>query len=658
MFTHLIVRSIFYSVALGIFLFAPTQVWADILLSEVQIEGEKAADEFIEIYNSSDEPSNLNGWSVRKKSASDVTAKGSSLKTFGVNDAIPPKGFFLWANNGGIFKDIADTTTSSGLSDNNSLALYNKNGALIDSLTWGTGHTLPFSPSQFSNPEESESFTRDLEALSWNETKKTTPTNSKGETILVEEEPSPPVDLGPHTILINEVFPNPKEKDDTGEFIELYNPGMERVNLSLWEIQDASVSGKYTFPDGVTIPPLGYLVVTDQQFSLSLNNSDEAVSLYDREKRLVHQVSYKKTKEGVSLNLVDSKLRGGRTPTPGTANSENADPTTRERVPKKGFRDFSIDFSARGKDMDGDALKFSWDFGDGRKSYKEDTSHTYKKAGRFTVTLTTDDGINPVTETFEIKIEKYEAPKLRIVAFMPNPKGKDGDFEWIEIENREKKSVNLNGFGIATGTKRKSVSNHPIRKNFSIEGKSVKRITRSHSLFTLGNERGVIELRAPDGEAIHDVKYKFDKALDDGVILKKEKGKALSIVTPAETDTDEGSNTDDTALPLTILGETPPLDRTAAILEVPVIIKPTVIETEEITTVPDEPTDSTEEASLETPQPVSALLQFSGMQFLTEFFGVKETKNKNALARWEDILNTVLNKWLLDTAVATKLLEG
>ncbi len=640
------IRSIFYTSLIATLLLTPLDTLAAVILSEVQIEGEKAADEFIELYNDSNDSVNLSGWSLRRKSAGDTTAKGSSLKTFGSSDAIPAHGYFLWANSSSLFKDLADTTTGSSLSDNNSLALYDKTGVLIDSLAWGTGHVLPFSPASFDNPDKNKSFTRDLDTLDWSETDETSPTNSRGESFPTEEEPPAPVGPGLQSILINEVFPNPKEKDDAGEFIELYNPTDKIVDLSDWEIRDASASGKYIFPSGSTLPSLGYLVISDKEFSLSLNNSDETVSLYDQSGRLVHQVKYEKTKEGISLNLVGSGLRGARKPTPGSANSENMNPTTRERVPKEGYRDFAIEFHARGKDSDGDSLKFTWDFGDGRKSYKENTTHKYEKTGRYVVTLTTDDGIDTTTESFEIKIAKYEAPKLRIVAFVPNPKGKDSDFEWIEIENRGKKSVNLNGFSIATGTKKKSVSNHPISKDLIIPGKSVRRITRSHSLFTLGNERGIIELRAPDGEVIHDVKYKFDRSLDDDVVLKKEKGKALTLVTlPSEAQKSEAETPE----------ENPDANTPSA--EETMLTPPP---TEESTEAPEaqaqpagDANDTPKESLSKTISP-STGLPLSGISFLARFFGVERGENKNILARWEDVLNTVLNEWLADTAVATR----
>lgn len=507
------------------------------MLSEIQVGGDKAADEFVELYNSGSDPVSLDDYSLRRKSQGDATTKGSSLKTFGSSDTIPAEGYFLWASSAGIFKDHADTTTSGGLSDNNSLGLFDADGDLVEALTWGTGHTLPFSPAQFDNPDKKESFTRDLDDLSWKKTKDISPTNSRGE---VWEEATPPLpDPTPlKSIVINEVFPNPKEKDDLGEFIELYNPLAESVDLSGWEIRDATANGKYVFPSDAKIASLDYLVITDEDFTLSLNNGKETLTLFDAEKRVIHTVSYDKTKEGITLNLVGDKLRGGKTPTPGKANILNTDPVTKERVPKKGYRDIAVEFRAKGSDSDGDQLKYAWDFGDNHKSYKANTSHKYKETGTYTVTLTTDDGTDTTSENFEIKIEKYRAPKLRIVALMPNPEGKDSELEWIEIENREKKTVDLQGFGIATGSKSNKLTNHPIKDTLEIKKKSVKRLTRDDALFTFNNKKGYVELRDPTGEMIDRFKYKFDESLKEGVALKKEKGKPVTLVESTETETE------------------------------------------------------------------------------------------------------------------------
>lgn len=520
--------AMFLAILMAFFCVPPATVSASggPIISLIQIGGDKASDEFVELFNPTDQPINLSGWSLRKKTKSDASVKGSSIKTLGAADGVPAHGHLVWANSTGVFKDFADVTTTGSLSADNSLGLFDQDGVLVDFATWGDGHVAPFGPKNFENLKEKERAARDHPTLSWSISKSPTPTNSLGEKYQ-EELPPPPPPSTSWTVRINEVFPNPKAKGDIGEFIEFYNFGENDIDLSGWTLRDASTTGKYVFPAGKTIMKAGYFVVTDQDFTLSLNNTKEGLSLFDSGGNLVHSVAYEKTKEGVTLNWVNGRLRGGRTPTPGAENTDNTDPVTRERVPKKGYAGVPVDFRARGSDSDGDALKFTWNFGDGHKSYKEKTSHTYEKTGRYAVTLSTDDGIDTAMESFEIEIKKYEYPKLRIVAFMPNPEGKDTEKEWVEIENLGKKEVNLKGFGIATGTKK--LVNHPIRDDFIIEGKSIKRLTREDSLFNLPNQKGKIELRAPDGKVLQKLKYAFDESLDDDVVLRKEKGKRLTV---------------------------------------------------------------------------------------------------------------------------------
>lgn len=189
---------------------------------------------------------------------------------------------------------------------------------------------------------------------------------------------------------------------------------------------------------------------------------------------------------------------------------------------------------ARGRDSDGDHLKYTWNFGDGHKSYKSTTKHTYKKTGRYTITLITDDGHDQTEETFRLSIKKYAPPKLRIIQFMPNPNGRDTDHEWIEIENRTKKSVNLKNFSIATGATSKKLTNHPIRDDLLISGRSRLKLTREHALFTLGNERGRVELRAPDGTVLDGARYRFEHALaDDTLLVAAPKNEVLAVLPSA-----------------------------------------------------------------------------------------------------------------------------
>lgn len=507
----------------------PTEAIAtspDIVLSEVSIAGEKSSDEYIELYNKSATAVDLSGMQLRRKTQS---GSESSLKVFSSHSIISAHGYFLWANSQGIFKTpFADTeTSSSALASDNSIGLFSQSGSdglLIDSLSWGSGALFSPTDTALPNPAKGTALKRDLTTLSWSPTATITPTNSRGEA-WTQPAPEPPL-VPPTTSLpsvrLNEVFANPKGDEVQSEFIELYNASNTEVTLDGFHIKDASKTGDYAFSTGTVIPALGYFVLPRSVSKISLNNSNETLFFTDTNGTLVDLINYTKTKEGISLNYTPTGWRGGP-PTPGAPNQLNTLPETKERVPKKGYRGVPVTMNARGEDTDGDTLKYTWDFGDDHKSYKRETTHTYEKNGTYSITLITTDGSDDVTETFSITITSFPEANVRITSFMPNPSGNDSENEWLIIENRGKKVVDLQGYGIATGWKK--LSNHPIRKSFIIKPKSEAKLTRTFSLFTLPNQKGKIELRSPDGKTIQDIKYKLEKSIPEDAVYSKEKGR-------------------------------------------------------------------------------------------------------------------------------------
>ena len=503
---------------------SPAQATSSLILSEVATRGDTVTDEFIEIRNLSDAPIDLSGMQLRRLTSSGST---SSIKVFGKDATIPAEGYFLFAHSAGRYAlPFADAeSSSSALADNNSIGLYTKSGddgVLLDSVAWGTGALLVPETPRIANPSSGKSLTRDPVTLLWESDTPLTPNNSRGAVYL--ETPTAPPDpalSSTSPVRIHEVLANPKG-DESAEFIELYNPSDALVDISGYRLHDASKTGEYTFPPDSSLPARGYFVLERAVSKLSLNNTNETLSLFDATGAPIDSMTYLKTKEGVSLNATEAGWRGG-TPTPGATNIVNSLPETKEKVPKKGYRGVAITFDARGKDAERSTLKYTWDFGDDHKSYKEKTEHRYEKNGTYQVTLTTTDGSDDVVETFPLKITSLPKPNVRITALVPNPSGKDSDAEWLMIENRGKKAIDLKDYGIATGWKK--LSNHPIRESFIIPPKSERKLTREFSLFTLPNQKGKIELRAPDGKVLQDIKYKLPKAVAEDVIYRKEKGK-------------------------------------------------------------------------------------------------------------------------------------
>jgi signal peptidase I len=124
----------------------PSPVVANhIVISEVQIIGANANQDFIELYNPTDAPVSLTGWRLRKRSASGD--EDSIVQTALNGKTIPAHGYFLWANSqSGYATSIsADVSTTVNIIENNSIALFNGT-TLIDKVGWGNlTDSTPFS---------------------------------------------------------------------------------------------------------------------------------------------------------------------------------------------------------------------------------------------------------------------------------------------------------------------------------------------------------------------------------------------------------------------------------------------------------------------------------------------------------------------------------
>lgn len=330
-------------------------------------------------------------------------------------------------------------------------------------------------------------------------------------------------------IIINEILPNPSGDDSKDEFVELYNSGSQNENLQRWFLMDA---GKHTFVfdanycqvHGCEIGVNSYFKIFSRDYddgNLTLNNTGtESIFLFDPNCDEVSRVSYSGAKENLSYNFDGTNWRWSRFLTPGEKNKFNQLPDSKIKEDKNIYVGVYADFEAQAKDKDKDKLKFTWDFGDGHKSYKKKTRHKYEKAGKYTVTLKIFDGSEEKIKTFKIEVKKLPKAKVKITSLSPNPSGKDSDFEWIEIENKSKSKINLKGWSVATGSKK--LYNHPITEDFVIEKEESKKLTRDICKFTLNNKKNKIELRYPDGKVADKVKYKKEgRSVEEDEIYEK-----------------------------------------------------------------------------------------------------------------------------------------
>ncbi|MEI6211067.1 MAG: Ig-like domain-containing protein [bacterium] len=76
-----------------------------------------------------------------------------------------------------------------------------------------------------------------------------------------------------------------------------------------------------------------------------------------------------------------------------TVTAVNDAPTvTASGTPTSGTAPLAVNFTATGADVDGDALTYAWNFGDGGTASVQNPSHTYASAGSYTSYVTVSDG--------------------------------------------------------------------------------------------------------------------------------------------------------------------------------------------------------------------------------------------------------------------------
>jgi len=332
-------------------------------------------------------------------------------------------------------------------------------------------------------------------------------------------------------VYLNEILPNPKDDEKTGEYIEIFNASNSDADISGWILKDASKT-KYVFPDGAKIEPGKYLVIYRADFKFAMNNSgQETVSLLDKDGKIISSVTYNSAKENISYNFDGAFWHWSRFLTPGEENKFNHAPKIKISKIKNAYAGVPVSFSASVKDKDRDKLKYAWDFGDGHKSYLQNPTHIYLKKKKYIATFMVDDGSEKFAKTLSVKVQSYPKQDVKIVKLNPNPASKATGQESIVLLNNSKKKINLKGWKIATGSKK--LINHIINSDISLRPNETKKITRADAFFYLNNFAMKLELRYPNGKTADKVAYAKEKIAEDE-IYQKTNGKWAWIAPPAE----------------------------------------------------------------------------------------------------------------------------
>ncbi len=110
----------------------------NLMITEVQIRGDSPSESHITIFNQSNNDIDISGFKIRKKSS---TGREYSVRVFPKENKIFAGGYFTWSNSRNDYhlKIDADTWSTAGISNDNSIGLFSPSNKIIDSLAWGDG---------------------------------------------------------------------------------------------------------------------------------------------------------------------------------------------------------------------------------------------------------------------------------------------------------------------------------------------------------------------------------------------------------------------------------------------------------------------------------------------------------------------------------------
>jgi hypothetical protein len=316
-----------------------TGIAAHVVISELQTGSSgDAGQEFVELYNPSGSDIALDGWQLQYKSATGTTwSKKTALA-----GTIPANGFFLLSSTG--YLSQADGFFASGLSGTaGHIRIVDESSSAVDLVGWGkTANSAETAPapapgagqsiervpgwltSDGGNGVDSGDNSQDFLLRDQPE-----PQSHASQAEVPQSRPDAPASTASDDqaataitypdLQITELLPDPAspQTDAADEFIELYNPGPDPVNVGGYVLKTGSnFHASYILPQRV-LEAGSYLAVYSAASHLSLPNSGGAAELLSPAGELMDQsASYSAAKAGLAFAADGSNWDWTLQPTP------------------------------------------------------------------------------------------------------------------------------------------------------------------------------------------------------------------------------------------------------------------------------------------------------------------------------------------------------
>lgn len=303
---------------------------------------------------------------------------------------------------------------------------------------------------------EEANYSGSTQGYSYNRTptgvyeKNKTPTPNAANIIAPTPTPVPTPTATPIPIMysseihISEFLPNPEGDDSELEFIELHNASSSVVDVSGWII-DTGPTSRFTISLGTSMGAGEFLAFFSAANDISLSNSSDHIQFIRPDLVIQDDIAYTATKEGYSYNRSDAGTYDQSfTPTPNATNTITASPTP---------------------------------------SPKPSPSSTHEA---------------------EIQSVKYDLSSLLVInELLPNPKGSDEEYEFIEIKNMDKKTVRLAGWMLDDVAKGSGFH----FTDESIGAGKLLVLERKKTKIALNNDTDTVKLIDPDGKIVAMLTY-------------------------------------------------------------------------------------------------------------------------------------------------------
>ena len=432
---------------------AKAEITADhLVISEVQTSqgAGLTTNDFVEIYNPTDNDIDLNGYRLVKRTKTGTS--DTTIKSWTSSTVIPARTYYLWVNSS--YSDLTgDVVTSQTLADNNAVAIRfgaEDTGDIIDAVAWGENQSTLVEGSVFvDNVPDNQSIERTVDtqnnASDFRINTTPSPRGLLAGPVIVtpppapDPAPAPTIGLPPASdtqsavnleISITEILPDPEGTDSGQEWAELHNLGYFEVDVSGWILDEGSTflpsTKAFALPIGSIIPANGYIAVLIPKGTISLNNTGDSARLFSKTGVLEDAVNYP---EAVECKAWAKNGNGWvwSMPTPGQVNLES-DPDTKDNTAEDQYKNYTVVFN----------------------------------------------------EIFG------------------NPKGGDESGEWVELFNRSDADLDLTGWYLDDAGKTVSANAYLFPTGSIVPAKGVLLIKLSEDDFSITNTGDEIRLLSPD----------------------------------------------------------------------------------------------------------------------------------------------------------------